>query len=77
MIDKDVIERSYGFTIDIHGEIHGLVNGDMGYEPTGIKIDGDTLEIWKLGQYGVYLQDAYTKEDLLAILAVWDELPDA
>jgi hypothetical protein len=31
----------------------------------------------KLGQYGVYLQDAYTKEDLLAILAVWDELPDA
>lgn len=48
-INKDVIDKSYGFTIDIHGEVCGLVNGDMGYEPTGIKIDGDTLEIWKLG----------------------------
>ena len=48
-IDKDVIDKSYGFTIDADGEVHGLVDGDMGYEPTGIKIGGDTLEIWKLG----------------------------
>lgn len=48
-IDLDVIQRSYDFTIDIHGEIHGLTSGDCGFEPTGIKISGDTFRIWQLG----------------------------
>lgn len=48
-LNTDIIKAAYGWTIDIHGELHGLVAGDMGYEPTGIKLDGVTLEIWELG----------------------------
>ncbi|HUH58158.1 MAG TPA: hypothetical protein VL020_06565 [Pseudomonadales bacterium] len=48
-IDFDVIKNSYGWTIAVDGELHGLVAGDMGYEPTGIKLDADSLEIWNLG----------------------------
>ena len=48
-IDKDVIDAAYDFTIFTNGELHGLIAGDMGYEPTGIKLDGVSLEIWTLG----------------------------
>lgn len=48
-IDFGVIKNSYGWTIAVDGELHGLVAGDMGYEPTGIKLDADSLEIWNLG----------------------------
>ena len=34
-----VIRKSYGFTIDINGQILGLVAGDMGYEDTGMFVD--------------------------------------
>lgn len=53
-LNHDVINRAYGWTIDTHGEVYGLVEGDMGYEPTGIKIDDATLEIWKLGYEAWY-----------------------
>lgn len=45
----DVLDASYGFTICTDGELHGLIAGDMGYEPTGIKLDCESLEIWNLG----------------------------
>ena len=48
-LDIGVINRSYGWTIATNGELHGLVAGDMGYEPTGIVLDADSLEIWNLG----------------------------
>lgn len=48
-VDKQVIDSAYDWTIDVHGELLGLVAGDMGYEPTGIKLSGDTLKIWQLG----------------------------
>jgi hypothetical protein len=35
----DVLLRSYGFTIDVDGQLCGLVAGDMGYEDTGIFVD--------------------------------------
>jgi len=35
----DVLLRSYDFTIDVDGQVCGLVAGDMGYEDTGIFID--------------------------------------
>ena len=35
----DVIRKSYGFTIDINGQMCGLVAGDMGYEDTGMFVD--------------------------------------
>jgi hypothetical protein len=38
-IDIDVLSRAYDWTIDIDGELHGLTAGDMGYEPTGIKLN--------------------------------------
>jgi hypothetical protein len=39
-----VLRRSYGFTLDDDGEVHGLVAGDMGYEPTGIKLCAETMK---------------------------------
>lgn len=48
-VNQDVIDAAYDWTIDVHGEICGLVAGDMCYEPTGITLDGDTLEIWEIG----------------------------
>lgn len=49
MIDLKVVQEAYDFTIGTDGELYGLVTGDMGYEPTGIKLDHVSLEIWKLG----------------------------
>jgi hypothetical protein len=48
-IDYKVIRAAYDFTVDVHGEVCGLVAGDHGYEGTGIKLDGVSLEIWELG----------------------------
>jgi len=48
-IDLAVIQRAYGWVLDNEGQLLGLTAGDMGYEPTGIKLDGTDLEIWKLG----------------------------
>lgn len=44
-INFDVLRRSYGFTLDDDGEVHGLVAGDMGYEPTGIKLCAETMKV--------------------------------
>jgi len=49
MIDKTVIESAYGWTLDEHGELLGLVNGDMGYEKTGIKLGDADVAIWRRG----------------------------
>jgi len=35
----NVIHNSRGFTIDCNGQILGLINGDMGYEGTGMFVD--------------------------------------
>ena len=61
MLNIDVINSAYGWTIDEDGEVLGLVNGDMGYEKTGIKLYGDTLEIWKAG-----IKDCSPNEELRA-----------
>ena len=49
-INMAVIEAAYGWTIDEGGALLGLVNGDMGYEDTGIRLVGEDLEIWRRGQ---------------------------
>ena len=49
-INMAVIGAAYGWTIDADGSLLGLVNGDIGYEETGIQLDGKDLEIWKRGQ---------------------------
>jgi hypothetical protein len=48
-IEYDVLRKSYSFTISDNGEIFGLVAGDHGYEPTGIILNDETIEIWKAG----------------------------
>ncbi len=48
-IDYDVLKQSYDFTLSDEGELYGLVAGDHCFEPTGIFISKDTLEIWKAG----------------------------
>lgn len=48
-IDYDVLKQSYDFTLSDEGELYGLVAGDHYFEPTGIFISKDTLEIWKAG----------------------------
>lgn len=48
-IDFEVLKGSYDFTISVDGEIMGLTAGDHHYEPTGIFLSEDTLEIWSLG----------------------------
>jgi hypothetical protein len=45
----DVLTQAYGWSIDIDGELHGLVAGDMGYEPTGLRLEGTELANWKMG----------------------------
>lgn len=42
-LNLDSILNAYEWKMDSEGEICGLVNGDMGYEGTGIKVDDDTL----------------------------------
>ncbi len=48
-IQYKIIGEAYGFTISTDGEVHGLVDGDMGYEGTGIMLDPSTKAIWDLG----------------------------
>jgi hypothetical protein len=43
-IDLDVLHKAYGFTLTVDGEVHGLVAGDQGYDPTGIRISPDVWE---------------------------------
>ena len=50
-IDLPVIKAAYGFTVADDGEIYGLVAGDMGYEPTGIKIPVEDLKAWAKYNY--------------------------
>lgn len=52
-VNKEVIDEAYSFTIEIQGEVIALVPGNMGffaYEPTGIKLNCESLAIWKLGR---------------------------
>jgi hypothetical protein len=51
-IDLDVINQAYGWTISEDGELLALTSGDMGYQPTGIHLSGETLKIWKIGVEG-------------------------
>lgn len=48
-LNLDVLRKAYGWAITDDGEVHGLTAGDMGYESTGIKLDGDALAIWRAG----------------------------
>jgi len=32
----ELFDTAYGWTIDVYGEIHGLVAGDMGFEGSGV-----------------------------------------
>ena len=48
-IDPDVIKNAYGWTISADGEVMALTSGDVGYELTGIVLEGETLKIWQLG----------------------------
>jgi hypothetical protein len=48
-INADVIADAYDWAIDVDGELHGLVAGDMGFEKTGIKLNEDDIKIWRLG----------------------------
>lgn len=48
-IDCSVVQSAYDWTISDDGEVLGLIAGDLGYERTGIKLSGETLEIWRLG----------------------------
>jgi hypothetical protein len=74
-IDLLTIKSSYGWTIADDGEVHGLVAGDMGYEPTGIKIPVEDLEAWAKYNYKPTIElDSlnlmhYIREN-------WDELKD-
>jgi hypothetical protein len=36
--DYMILMNAYDFTIDDDGFLHGLLNGDLGYEKTGLKI---------------------------------------
>ncbi len=45
-VNFDVIKRSYGWSIGSDGQLYGLVAGDMGYEPTGIFLEGDEYDFW-------------------------------
>jgi hypothetical protein len=49
--DLEIIKQAYGFTIANDGEVHGLIAGDMGYEPTNIMIPLDHLQAWALYNY--------------------------
>lgn len=49
VIDHDVIDSSYEFAIFTDGQVYGLINGDMGYEETGIFIDEVSVDIFKAG----------------------------
>lgn len=48
-INLDAIQRAYGWTISDTAELLALTSGDMGYENTGIVLEGDTLRIWLAG----------------------------
>lgn len=48
-INFETLKDAYDFTLDINGEVQGLVSGDMGWQPTGIKIDEESLKIWLIG----------------------------
>lgn len=56
-IDLKVICEAYGWTIDINGQVCGLVAGDMGYDETGIVIPIDHL-------LALLLKDHEKEEDL-------------
>ena len=48
-INEALIRAAYDYTLDDEGRLLGLVNGDMGYEPTGLQFNAQFLEIWRLG----------------------------
>jgi len=41
----DVVRQAYGWTFDKDGQLHGLISGDMGYEPAGMWLDHRT-KVW-------------------------------
>jgi hypothetical protein len=43
----NIVRSAYGWTLDDHGRLYGLVSGDMGYAATHIVLDEETLAIWK------------------------------
>lgn len=58
LVNLEVLNSAYCWTISADGELFGLVAGDMGYEPTGIKLDDVSLEIWRLGMQSWEQQNA-------------------
>ena len=58
--DVNVLAAAYGFTIGNDGEIHGLVAGDMGYEPTGMYLDYHSQRwLEQLDSSGTLSKDAW------------------
>jgi hypothetical protein len=43
-INPGIVAHAYGWTIADDGELHGLVAGDHGYEPSGLRLDSWTQE---------------------------------
>lgn len=50
-----LLDTAYGWTIDVYGEIHGLVAGDMGFEGSKVFLKDlveEALSVdWKKGDY--------------------------
>jgi hypothetical protein len=57
-IDFGTISRAYDFTVDWDGNVLGLVNGDHGYDYTGLKLSAETM--------AMFLCRRDTNEDLAA-----------
>ncbi len=59
--DLEITNRAYSFYSGTDGQIWGLTAGDHGYEPTGLVVDDDTFEIWKLGLEAYYKSEQSKK----------------
>ena len=57
-IDLEVIQKAYDWTINTNGDVCGLIAGDHGFMPCGIKLGEEDLAIWKAGLKALnYLPD--------------------
>lgn len=48
-IDVEVLADAYDWSISVNGDLSGLVAGDHGYVPTGIKLNVIDTKIWNMG----------------------------
>lgn len=62
-INVKVLTDAYDWTIDVKGELHGLIGGDQGYTGTGIRLNEVDTLIWNKG-LTQYLHQDEILEDL-------------